>query len=74
MGNPISDTLRDFGVNNPQRLIEQINREYAEKMLSDTAKEKLDELADNNISMPWLEKICIGILKVYKDKTRELWQ
>jgi len=58
----------------PQDLIAQINREYAEKMLSDTAKEKLDQLAENNISMPWLEDICIGILKDYKDKPREFWQ
>lgn len=72
--NPIDETVRDFGVNDPQRLIEQINREYAEKILSDTAKEKLDELAKNNISMPWLEKICIGVLKDYKDKPREFWQ
>ena len=50
-------------MNDPQELIAQINREYAEKMLSDTAKEKLDELAKHNISMPWLEEICIGILK-----------
>ena len=74
MGNPIDDTIRDFGVNDPQRLIEQINREYAEKMLSDTAKEKLDQLAENNISMPWFEEICIGILKDYNDKHREFWQ
>ncbi len=61
-------------MSDPQDLIAQINREYAEKMLSDTAKEKLDELAENNISMPWLEKICIGILKDYKDKPREFWK
>ncbi len=58
----------------PQELISQINREYAEKMLSDTAKEKLEELAKNNISMPWLEEICVGILKDYMDKPREFWQ
>lgn len=51
----------------PPAIIEQLMRKYAEKQLVDTAKDKLDELAKNNISMPWLEEICIGIIKDYPE-------
>ena len=57
-----------------QDLIAQVNREYAERQLVDTAKEKINEMKEKDVSIPWLEEICTGIVKDLDKKPREFWK
>ncbi len=57
----------------PQNLIAQINREYAEKLLVETANKKIEEI-DNDKNWDWLSHICYGIKEDYENKPREFWK
>lgn len=67
------------GIDKAQDLIAQINREYAEKKLIDTAEEKIkqiDEWKEENgydDSYDWMRHICFGIKEDLKNKPREFW-
>ena len=62
-----------------QDLIAQINREYVEKKLVDTANEKIKEIDkwkeenDYDDSYDWARHICFGIKEDLENKPREFW-
>ena len=64
----------------PTDLISQINREYAEKKLVETAEEKIREIdkwkAENEYDDSYddMRHICYGIKEDLKNKPREFWK
>ncbi len=61
-------------------LFDQINREYAEKKLVETADEKIEAIdkwkEENNYdeSYDWMKHICYGIKEDLENKQREFWK
>ena len=60
-------------------IIEQLNREYAEKQLVDTENKKIEEVDkwkkanDFDTQWDWLKHICYGIKEDLENKPREFW-
>jgi len=67
-------------MNNPQDLIAQVMREYAEKTLVETANKKIEDIDkykktnDYDERWDWLSHMCYGIKEDYENKKREFWK